>query len=108
MTGTARIVDDRAKIRVLYKPDWKAWFSEDGLPDDKRAGTPDDPRMVLIGVRAELATWMTVNKPQPLILLDLVKGMVTGKEPNIGDVHSVDLSSTGGAPPRKGPPETGS
>jgi general stress protein 26 len=108
VTGTARIVEDRSKIRVLYKPDWKAWFSEDGLPDDKRAGTPEDPRMVLIGVRAELATWMTVNKPQPLVLLDLVKGMVTGKEPNIGDVHSVDLGSTGGAPPRKGPPERSS
>jgi len=108
VTGTARIVDDRAKIRVLYKPDWKAWFSEEGLPHDKRAGTPEDPRMVLIGVRAELATWMTVNKPQPLVLLDLIKGMMTGKEPNIGDVHSVDLGSTGGAPPRKGPPGTSS
>jgi len=106
VTGTARIVDDRSKIRVLYKPDWKAWFSEDGLPEDKRAGTAEDPRMVLIGVRAELATWMTVNKPQPLVLLDLVKGMVTGKEPNIGDVHSVDLGSTGGSAPRKGPPGT--
>ena len=90
VAGTARIVEDRAKIRELYKPDWKIWFAEEGLPGDKRAGTAEDPRMVLIGVQAELATWMTLNKPQPLVLLEMVKGAVTGKDPNIGDMHHAE------------------
>ncbi|HEY6146640.1 MAG TPA: pyridoxamine 5'-phosphate oxidase family protein [Thermoanaerobaculia bacterium] len=90
VAGTARLVEDRAKIRELYRPDWKIWFSKDGLPGDERAGTAEDPRMVLIGVRAELATWMTVNKPQPLVLLEIVKGAVTGKEPRLGDMHHAE------------------
>ena len=90
VAGTASIVEDRAKIRELYKPDWKIWFAQDGLPGDERAGTADDPRMVLIGVRAEVATWMTLNKPQPLVLLEIVKGAVTGKDPNLGDMHHAE------------------
>ena len=43
VSGTARVVDDRSKIRESYRPDWKAWFSS----DDQRSGTPDDPRITL-------------------------------------------------------------
>jgi len=93
VAGTARIVEDRAKIRELYKPDWKIWFAEEGLPGDKRAGTADDPRMVLIGVRAEVATWMALNKPQPLVLLEMARGAVTGKDPDIGDMHHAEGQS---------------
>ena len=30
VSGTARIVTDRDLIRTLYKPDWQAWFGDDG------------------------------------------------------------------------------
>jgi general stress protein 26 len=88
VSGTASIVEDRAKIRELYKPDWKMWFSSDDGGGDERAGTPDDPRMVLLGIRAEFATWMRTNKPQPVVLFEVLKGLVTGREPDIGEVHS--------------------
>ena len=30
VSGKARIVTDRKKIRELYRPDWRAWFGEGG------------------------------------------------------------------------------
>lgn len=86
VSGTARISLDRAKIRQLYKPDWKIWFPNEGKGRD---GGPDDPRLTLIGVRAHSAMYMTVDKPAPLVLFELVKGLLTGKDPDIGDVKKV-------------------
>jgi general stress protein 26 len=89
VAGTVVLTDDRALIRQLYLPDWKAWFDDDGTPG---AGTPDDPRMFLIGVEAHSAHFMTVDKPQPVVLFEIVKGMVTGAFPDIGDMHEVSGS----------------
>jgi general stress protein 26 len=86
VSGTAFATDDRDRIRQLYLPDWKMWFEGAG---DPRHGTPEDPRMMLIGVHARSAHFMTVEKPQPVILLELVKGMVTGDAPEMGEVHAV-------------------
>jgi general stress protein 26 len=86
VAGTARIVDDRAKIRELYRPDWRAWFGDAG---DERDGTPDDPRMVLIAVDIRLAHFLEVNKPQVVVLFELAKGMITGKTPDFPDVQEI-------------------
>ena len=77
---------DRAKIRELYAPDWKMWFAEEG---DPRHGTPDDPRMVLIGVTVHAAEFLEINKPRPVMLFELVKGWVTGNEPELGEMHEL-------------------
>jgi len=86
VSGIASISRDRAKVAELYAPDWKAWFGSEG---DPRHGTPDDPRMVLIGVDVHAAMFLEVNKPQPVILFELVKGMITGKAPELGEMHHV-------------------
>ena len=87
VSGIATITRDRAKIAELYAMDWKAWFGQEG---DPRHGTPDDPRMVLIGVDVHAAVFLEVNKPQPVVLFELVKGWVTGSTPEIGDIHHVN------------------
>ncbi len=85
VSGTAVATQDRAKIRELYAPDWKMWFgSEDG---DPRSGTPDDPRITLIGVTVHAAEFLEINKSQPVLLFELVKGWVTGTEPKLGEMH---------------------
>jgi general stress protein 26 len=86
VAGKARLVDDRAKIHELYRPDWKAWFEDEGGPND---GGPDDPRMILIGVDVVLAHYLEINKPQVVVLFEVVKGMVTGKAPDVGEVETV-------------------
>jgi general stress protein 26 len=87
VSGLAEISRDRAKIRELYAPDWKVWFPEAG---DPRHGSPDDPRLVLIGVTVHAAEFLEINKPRPVLLFELVKGWVTGTEPELGEMHALE------------------
>jgi len=86
VSGIATITRDRQKIRELWAPDWQAWFPKG---DDPRHGTADDPRMVLIGVDVHAAVFLEVNKPQPIVLFELVKGWMTGSTPELGEMHRV-------------------
>ena len=86
VSGIAHTTRDRVKIRELYAPDWEMWFPKEG---DARHGTADDPRMVLIGVDVHAAVFLEVNKPQPVVLFELVKVWVTGTEPDISEMHTV-------------------
>ena len=86
VSGLAAVSRDRETIKALYAEDWKAWFPNEG---DPRHGTPDDPRMVLIGVTVHSAVFLEVNKPQPVVLYEIVKGWATGTMPDIGTMHEV-------------------
>ncbi len=88
ISGDAEISRDRSKIRELWAPDWKIWIPDEG---GKRDGGPDDPRLVLIGVRAVAAHYMTVDKPQALVLFEIVRSKMTGKTPEMGQVKEVRL-----------------
>jgi general stress protein 26 len=88
VSGTARVLDDRVKIRELYRPDWKAWFPG----DDQQSGTPDDPRIILIAVDAASAVYLKIDKPKPIVLFEVVKGMITGSTPDVGEVQRLSGS----------------
>ena len=45
--------------------------------------------MVLIGVDVHAAVFLEVNKLQPVVLFEVVKGWVTGSTPEIGEMHHV-------------------
>jgi len=65
VSGAARICRDRAKIRELYEPAWKAWFpNEGGLRD----GGPEDPRMILIGVEARSAQYAKLDRAATMVI----------------------------------------
>ena len=81
VSGSAMVSQDRMAIHELYQHDWKAWFGDEG---GVRDGGPDDPRLALILVEVNSVTYMKVDKPKPLVLFEVVKGMVTGTPPNIG------------------------
>jgi general stress protein 26 len=84
VSGEATLSKDRDKIRELYAPDWSIWFGKEG---DPRHGTPDDPRMVLIGVTIHAAEFLTIDAPRPVLLFELAKGWLTGSEPELGEMH---------------------
>jgi general stress protein 26 len=86
VSGMAHVSRDRETIRELYAPDWKAWFADGS---NARAGTPDDPRIVLIGVDVVSAVYFEVDKPRPVVLFELAKAWVKGEPPDIGTVHRV-------------------
>ncbi|HEX6939871.1 MAG TPA: pyridoxamine 5'-phosphate oxidase family protein [Longimicrobiales bacterium] len=86
VAGTARVSQDRAKIHELYAPDWRAWFGDEG---GARDGGPDDPRIALVFVDAHSVTFMKKEQPAPVVLFDIVKGIVTGERPDVGAVREM-------------------
>jgi general stress protein 26 len=81
VSGHATVSQDRRAIHELYQKDWKAWFGDEG---GERDGGPDDPRLALVLVDVHSVTYLKVDKPKPLVLFELAKGMVTGTPPKIG------------------------
>ena len=92
VSGTATVSRDRRAIRELYRPDWKVWFGDEG---GERDGGPDDPRIALILVDVDSVTYLKVNKPKPLVLFEVAKGMVTGTPPKLGEERHVTRSELG-------------
>jgi general stress protein 26 len=72
MSGYARIVDDRARIRELWREGFSVWF-----PDG-----PDSPRIALIEIDVKTAkSW---SKPASLLTYayHYVKAKLTGRSPS--------------------------
>ena len=87
VSGLATLSRDRAKIKELYAPDWKLWLTGEA---DPRFGTPDDPRLVLIAVDIHTAAFLEMTKPQPIVLYELVKGLITHETPELGETRRVN------------------
>lgn len=81
VSGSARVTQDRRLIHELYRKDWKAWFGDAG---GERDGGPDDPRLALILVDVESVVYLKLDKPQPVVLFEVAKAMVTGSPPDVG------------------------
>lgn len=81
VSGTATINKDRALIRELYKPDWKAWFPDEG---GEMNGGPDDPRITLIDVDAHRVTYFNNKDSKPVALFKVLRAMATGNPPDFG------------------------
>ena len=63
-----------------------AWFPDEG---GERDGTPDDPRITLIFVEADSVVYQKHDKPRPLVLWEVLKGIVTRTEPDVGEVRHI-------------------
>ena len=87
VSALATLSRDKSKIHELYATDWAMWFPEEG---DPRHGTPDDPRLVLIGAEIHAAVFLKLDKPQPVVLYELAKGWLTHEEPDVGEVHRIE------------------
>jgi general stress protein 26 len=86
VSGRVTIIRDRRIIEGLYQPDWKAWFEDEG---GERDGGPGDPRFALLAVQAQSIIYGKQNKPKPLVLLEVAKGIITGKQPDVQDIREV-------------------
>jgi len=86
VAGTAQVTQDRNLIKELYKPDWKAWFGDEG---GDRDGGPTDPRLALILVEAQSVEYLVVNKPRPIVLFEVAKGIITGSTPDVGEQRHI-------------------
>jgi general stress protein 26 len=89
VSGVAHVTQDPAMIHELYAPDWKVWFGDEG---DERDGGPNDPRLALIEVEAQSAVYLKADRPRPLALFSVVKGLITGEPAKLGDTGQLDRS----------------
>ncbi len=99
VSGRATVTGDRVLVHEMYKPDWKAWFPEEG---GTRDGGPDDPRIALILVEATSVVYSKNNKPRPLILFEVAKAMMTGSAPDVADLRTVGERELDRTPARGG------
>jgi len=86
VSGTAIISQDPELVHALYKPDWRMWLGDKG---GKYDGGPDDPRIALILVEAHTVTYSKQDRPTPVVLFNLLKGMITGTPPKIADLREL-------------------
>jgi general stress protein 26 len=86
VSGTATVNLDRRAIRELYRPDWKAWFGDEGPGRD---GGPDDERLALILVEVDSVSFLKVDKPRPVVLFEVAKAIVTGTPPDLGTERQI-------------------
>ncbi len=101
VSGLAHVTQDRALVHDLYKSDWKAWLGDESDQDEERDGGPNDPRIALIEVKAESATYLRVTEPRLVTLFKLATAYATGEPPNTGDVGQVtpqELAQGSGRP----------
>ena len=87
VSGTATLSRNPARIRELYRHDWKAWLGDKGAPYD---GGPDDPRIVLIDVHAHDVTYFKSEHSRPMTLFKVAKALLTGTPPNLGSVKRLN------------------
>jgi general stress protein 26 len=85
VSGTARLVRDKAKAEELWNPFVKAWFPK-GL---------DDPDLALLRVEVEKAEYWDAPSSKMVQLYGLVKATLTGKRPEkVGDHEKLDLQDS--------------
>ena len=89
VSGTAIVSRDKRVIHALYKPDWRAWLGDEG---GERDGGPDDPRIALVLVEANSVLYSKKDRPAPLVLFQIAKGIVTGQQPKVADLRELGES----------------
>lgn len=98
VSGLARVTRNRERIHQLYKPAWKLWLPDEG---GAHTGGPDDPRIALIEVEAQSATFMKSNEPGVVQAFKMGVALLTGNQPDLGEVGTVGSATLAEGPPRK-------
>eukprot|EP01117_Protostelium_nocturnum_P020662 TRINITY_DN9407_c0_g1_i3.p1 TRINITY_DN9407_c0_g1~~TRINITY_DN9407_c0_g1_i3.p1 ORF type:complete len:253 (+),score=52.86 TRINITY_DN9407_c0_g1_i3:53-811(+) len=87
ISGTARISQDREKIKQLYNPSIKAWFGD--LGDGVNDGSENDPRIALIEVKTKTVNyWYSVGKLGTLA--NVLVSTVTGEAASPGSLRELN------------------
>ncbi|TID22231.1 U3 small nucleolar RNA-associated protein 22 [Venturia nashicola] len=90
ISGKAEIVSDRETVRKYYSQQLKAWLGD--LGDGKHDGGPDDPRIVLIKVKAVTAQYAISNRTAVGSLIEVAKGTITGEAAQVNKLRHISES----------------
>lgn len=87
ISGTADIVTDREMVRKYYSPTLKAWLGD--LGDGKHDGGPEDPRIGVIKITAQTATYAISEGSLVSRGYQVAKGTVTGQAANVNKLREI-------------------
>jgi general stress protein 26 len=87
ISGRADIITDREAVKKYYSPSLKAWVGD--LGDGKHDGGPEDPRIVLIKVKAVTAQYAISRRTAIGGMIELAKGVATGEAPSVNKLRQI-------------------
>lgn len=90
VSGKATIATDRNLIKKHYSPMLKAWLGD--LGDGKHDGSENDPRIGIIRVKMNSATYSLVAKNLFSRTAEVVQGAITGKPAHINSLREISPS----------------
>ncbi|KAI9741415.1 MAG: BLI-3 blue-light-inducible Bli-3 protein [Claussenomyces sp. TS43310] len=87
VSGTAKVVTDRSVVSKYYSSALKAWLGD--LGDGKHDGGPEDPRIGIIKVASNTATYAIVRKNVAKRALEVAQGVVTGQAATVNKLREI-------------------
>ena len=87
ISGEASILTDRSTVKKYYSPSLKAWLGD--LGDGTHDGGPDDPRIGVIKVTAQTATYAINSKNMVSRAMEVAKGTVTGESAQVNKLREL-------------------
>ncbi|CAJ2514290.1 Uu.00g024090.m01.CDS01 [Anthostomella pinea] len=90
ISGTATIETDRSLIKKHYSSSLKAWVGD--LGDGTHDGSEKDPRIGIIRVKMETATYAITDKNLVGRMAEVAKGSVTGQTASVNKLREIDAA----------------
>lgn len=90
ISGNASVQTDRELVKKHYNPILKTWLGD--LGDGKHDGSENDPRIGVIRVRTQTATYAIVAKNLFARAYEVGKGAVTGQPAAVNKLREVSES----------------
>ncbi|KAI0593610.1 putative BLI-3 blue-light-inducible Bli-3 protein [Biscogniauxia sp. FL1348] len=90
VSGSASIETDRAEVEKYYSPPLKAWLGDlgDGIHD----GSQNDPRIGVIRVKMETATYAISKRTIIGWAAEVAKGTITGEAASVNKLREIDAN----------------
>ena len=85
ISGDATVEKDREVVKKYYSPGLRAWIGD--LGDGTHDGGPNDPRIVVISVKAKTAQYSISKSTMIGAVVELAKGVATGEAPDINRIR---------------------
>jgi general stress protein 26 len=87
VSGNASIDTGRALVKKYYSPTLKAWMGD--LGDGTHDGSENDPRIGVIRVKMETATFAITDRTILGRLAEIAKGTVTGETAHVNNIREI-------------------
>lgn len=92
IAGTATVETDREIVKKYYSPALKAWLGD--LGDGKHDGSENDPRIGIIRIKTETASYSLTAKNIFSRVGEVVQGAITGQPAHVNKLREITETET--------------